>query len=324
MADIFHTPAPDTVAKTTDAMFSGYLDPVLAQDYFAEVEKVSIVQQLARKIPMGPSGVRIPHWTGEVTARWVAETEQKPVTKGDMTKQDVVPFKIATIFAASSEVVRANPANYLAVMRTKVAEAIAMSFDQAVLHKVDSPFGTALSDTTKTQALGPNAYDALNGGLTQLLADGKKWTGTLLDSKTEPVLNASKDAAERPLFLEATYTDINSPFSTGRVIGRPTYISDHVALDEVVGFMGDFSQLIWGQIGGLSYDVSDQATLDLSANGDGSGIVSLWQQNMVAIRVEAEFAALVNDPEAFVKLTDVPAPKAPATPPKTSPASTAK
>jgi HK97 family phage major capsid protein len=324
MADIFHTPAPDTVAKTTDAMFSGYLDPVLAQDYFAEVEKVSIVQQLARKIPMGPSGVRIPHWTGEVTARWVAETEQKPVTKGDMTKQDVVPFKIATIFAASSEVVRANPANYLAVMRTKVAEAIAMSFDQAVLHKVDSPFGTALSDTTKTQALGPNAYDALNGGLTQLLADGKKWTGTLLDSKTEPVLNASKDAAERPLFLEATYTDINSPFRTGRVIGRPTYISDHVALDEVVGFMGDFSQLIWGQIGGLSYDVSDQATLDLSANGDGSGIVSLWQQNMVAIRVEAEFAALVNDPEAFVKLTDVPAPKAPAIPPKTSPASTAK
>jgi HK97 family phage major capsid protein len=272
---------------------------------------------------MGPSGVRIPHWTGEVTARWVAETEQKPVTKGDMTKQDVVPFKIATIFAASSEVVRANPANYLSVMRTKVAEAIALSFDQAVLHKIDSPFGTALSDTTKEQALGPNAYDALNGGLTQLLADGKKWTGTLLDSKTEPILNASKDAAERPLFLEATYTDINSPFRTGRVIGRPTYISDHVAQDEVVGFMGDFSQLIWGQIGGLSYDVSDQATLDLSVNGDGSGIVSLWQQNMVAIRVEAEFAALVNDPEAFVKLTDTPAPKAPATPVK-APAPTAK
>lgn len=300
----FTTPAPDTVAKTTDSMFSGYLDPVLAQDYFAEVEKVSIVQQIARKIPMGPSGVRIPHWTGEVTARWVAETEQKPVTKGDLTKQDVVPFKIATIFAASSEVVRANPANYLSTMRSKVAEAIALSFDQAVLHKLDSPFGTALTDTTKVQALGPNAYDGLNGGLTQLLNDGKKWTGTLLDSKTEPILNASKDGADRPLFLDATYQDINAPFRAGRVIGRPTYISDHVALEEVVGFMGDFSQLIWGQIGGISYDVSDQATLDLSANGDGSGIVSLWQQNMIAVRVEAEFAALVNDPEAFVKLTD--------------------
>jgi HK97 family phage major capsid protein len=323
MADIFHTPAPDTVAKQSDSMFSGYLDPVLTQDYFAEVAKVSIVQQLGRRIPMGPTGVRIPHWTGEVTARWVAETEQKPVTKGDMSKQDIVPFKIATIFAASSEVVRTNPANYLGMMRAKVAEAIALSFDQAILHKVGSPFGSALSDTTKTQELGPNAYDGLNGGLTQLLADDKKWTGTLLDSKTEPILNASKDAAERPLFLEATYTDINGPFRVGRVIGRPTYISDHVALDEVVGYMGDFSQLVWGQIGGISYDVSDQATLDMSANGDGSGIISLWQQNAIAIRVEAEFAALVNDPEAFVKLTSTPAPKAPVTPVK-APAPTAK
>ena len=317
MADIFHTPAPDTVAKTSDSMFSGYLDPVLAQDYFAEVAKVSIVQQLGRRIPMGPTGVRIPHWTGEVTARWVAETAQKPVTKGDMTKQDVVPFKIATIFAASSEVVRANPANYLGMMRSKVAEAIAVSFDQAVLHKLDSPFGTALSDTTKEQELGPNAYDALNGGLEQLLEDGYKWTGTLLDSRTEPILNGSKDAAERPLFLEATYTDVNGPFRVGRVIGRPTYISDNVALDETVGFMGDFSKLIWGQIGGISYDVSDQATLDMSANGDGSGIVSMFQQNMIAVRVEAEFAALVNDAEAFVKLTSAPAAK-PAAPAKTA------
>ena len=322
---IFAKPTPDTVAKTSDSMFSGYLDPVLAQDYFAEVAKVSIVQQLGRRIPMGPTGVRIPHWTGEVTARWVAETEQKPVTKGDMTKQDVVPFKIATIFAASAEVVRANPANYLGTMRAKVAEAIAVSFDQAVLHKLDSPFGAALSDTTKEQELGPNAYDALNGGLEQLLEDGYKWTGTLLDSKTEPILNGSKDAAERPLFLEATYTDINGPFRVGRVIGRPTYISDNVALDETVGFMGDFSKLIWGQIGGLSYDVSDQATLDLSVNGDGSGIVSLWQNNLVGIRIEAEFAALVNDPEAFVKLTSAPAakPAAPAKPSATT-APTAK
>jgi hypothetical protein len=59
---------------------------------------------------------------------------------------------------------------------------------------------------------------------------------------------------------------------------------------------------VWGQIGGLSYDVSDQATLDLSAAGDGSGLVSLWQNNLVAVRVEAEFGVLVNDPESFVKL----------------------
>jgi len=33
--------------------------------------------------------------------------------------------------------------------------------------------------------------------------------------------------------------------------------------------------------------------------------VSLWQNNLVAVRVEAEFAALVNDVQSFVKLTNV-------------------
>lgn len=309
MANIFDSPAPNTVAKLSDSMFSGFLDPVMAMDYFTEMEKTSIVQQIARKIPLGPTGVRIPHWDGDVVARWVGETEQKPVTKGGMSKQDVVPFKIATIFAASSEVVRANPANYLGTMRSKVAEAIAVAFDAAVLHGINSPFGADLADTTKEVPLAPNAYTALNDGLTLLLADGKKWTGTLLDNKAEPVLNGSVDTAGRPLFIEATYDQTSAAMRSGRVMGRPTFISDHVANDNILGFQGDWSQVIWGQIGGISYDVSDQATLDLSQNGDGSSIVSLWQQNMIAIRIEAEFGVLVNDPQAFVKLVDTPAPK---------------
>ena len=326
MADIFKTPAPDTVAKLTDSMFSGFLNPVLAQDYFAEVEKVSTVQQVARKIPLGPSGVRIPHWDGDVTARWVGETEQKPVTKGGMSKQDVVPFKIASIFAASAEVVRANPANYLNTMRSKIGEAIALAFDAAVLHGINSPFGADLADTTKFVELGPNAYESLNEGLKLLLADGKKWTGTLLDSVAEPTLNGSVDKSGRPMFIEATYGDTSSAFRSGRIMGRPTFIGDHVKNAPIVGFQGDWQQVIWGQIGGISYDVSDQATLDMSVNGDGTGIVSLWQQNMLAIRVEAEFGVLVNDPEAFVKLTDATLPLAPldAKVPPAKPATPAK
>lgn len=300
-------PTPSTVAQTGDSMFSGYLDPELAQDYFSEVEKVSVVQQIARKVPLGTTGIRIPHWTGNVTAKWVGEGGQKPVTKGDMTKQDVVPHKIATIFAASAEVVRANPVNYLNTMRTKVAEAIAIAFDEAVLNGTLTPFGAYIAQTTKQVSIGQsgssNAYLGLNSGLQQLLNDGKKWNGTLLDAVSEPTLNAAVDTANRPLFLEATYGDINAPFRSGRVLGRPTFISDHVASGTTIGYMGDWTQVIWGQIGGLSFDVSDQATLDLSSAQDGSGIVSLWQNNLVAVRVEAEFGVLVNDKDAFVKIT---------------------
>jgi HK97 family phage major capsid protein len=313
------TPNPNNpaVALTGDTMFQGYLEPEMAQDYFAEVEKVSIIQQLARKIPMGTTGQHIPHWTGDVTASWLNEAQEKPITKGDMTKQTIMPHKIATIFVASSEVVRANPGNYLNTMRTKVATAIAMKFDAAAINDTASPFGAKLADTTKKISLADtnpttagaqgNAYLALNNGLDLLLADGKKWNGTLFDDIAEPILNGAVDLNNRPLFLEATYGDINAPFRSGRVLGRQTYLSDHVThldgTDTVVGYMGDWSQLLWGQIGGLSYDVSDEATLNLGSAANPS-LVSLWQHNLVAVRVEAEFGLLVNDPEAFVQLTN--------------------
>jgi HK97 family phage major capsid protein len=295
-------------------MFSGYLDPEMASDYFAEAEKFSIVQRFAQKIPMGPTGQKIPHWTGNVQASWLGEGDMKPITKGNMTSQTIAPNKIATIFVASAEVVRANPANYLGTMRTKVATAFALAFDAAALYGTNSPFPTFINQTTKVVSLPDpggagvsnlNAYDALGvTGLGLLVNSGKKWTHTLLDNVAEPILNGAKDASGRPLFIESTYEGLVTPFREGRILSRPTILSDHVVDGTTIGFAGDFSQVIWGQIGGLSYDVTDQATLNLGTVGS-PNFVSLWQHNMVAVRVEAEYALHVNDPQAFVRLTNV-------------------
>lgn len=309
--------APTQVATTGD--FSAFLKPEDAQDYFAEIQKTSIVQKLARKIPMGPTGISIPHWNGAVSASWVGEGDQKPLTKGSFNKQELHPCKIAVIFAESAEVVRLNPLNYLETMRTKIAEAIALKFDAAALHGIDKPanFTGYLGQTTKEVSLvdrddavagnQSHAYLSINDALELLVNDGKKWTGTLLDDVTEPILNASVDANGRPLFVESTYEGLVTPMREGRILGRPTALSDHVvngALgSRTVGFIGDFNQVVWGQIGGLSFDITDQATLDFGVPGT-PNLISLWQHNMVAVRAEAEFAFLVNDTGAFVKLTD--------------------
>ncbi|QGJ91310.1 major capsid protein [Mycobacterium phage Bachome] len=302
------------IAQTGDTMFQGYLEPELVQDYFAEAEKTSIVQQFAQKVPMGATGQKIPHWVGDVSAAWIGEGDMKPITKGNMTSQTIAPHKIATIFVASAETVRANPANYLGTMRTKVATAFAMAFDAAAIHGTDSPFPTYIAQTTKSISLvDPSSgsdpdltvYDAVAvNGLSLLVNDGKKWTHTLLDDITEPILNGAKDKNGRPLFIESTYGEAASPFRSGRIVSRPTILSDHVAEDDIVGFQGDFRQIIWGQVGGLSYDVTDQATLNLGTPSS-PNFVSLWQHNLVAVRVEAEYAMHVNDPQAFVALTNV-------------------
>ena len=141
-------------------------------------------------------------------------------------------------------------------------------------------------------------------GLTAIVANESKWTGTLLDDSAEPLLNGALDLNGRPLFVESTYDGLVTPYREGRILGRQTFINDHVATGTTVGYQGDFSTILWGQVGGLSYDVSDQATLDLGSPST-PNLVSLWQHNLVAVRVETEFAALVNDPDAFVKLTNV-------------------
>ncbi|AOT24672.1 major capsid protein [Mycobacterium phage Stasia] len=295
------------IAQTGDSMFKGYLEPEQAQDYFAEAEKTSIVQKVARKIPMGSTGVKIPHWTGDVAAQWIGEGDMKPITKGDMSVQQVEPHKIATIFIASAETVRANPANYLGTMRTKVGTAIAMAFDTAAIHGTDSPFDKHLTMTSKAVSLAdPDAsvYDQIGvNALSLLVNDGKKWGATLLDDIAEPILNGAKDANGRPLFVESTYEGLTTPYREGRILGRTTILSDHVAEGNLVGLQGDFSQVVWGQVGGLSFDVTDQATLNLGTP-EAPKFVSLWQHNLVAVRVEAEFGLLINDEEAFVRLTN--------------------
>lgn len=303
---------PTKYAGTTD--FKGFLNPEMSAPIFEEMSRRSLIQPLAQKVEMGPTGITVPFWDGEVTASWVDEGGKKPLTKGGFDMFGMGPKKIATIFAMSAEVVRANPQNYITVMREKVAEAFAVAFDDAALHGTNTPFGAYVDQTTKSVSLVPavaegeiavpNAYTASNNALSLLVNDGKKWTGGLMDTIAEPIINDSLDKNGRPLFNEPTYGDTNSVTRTGRILGRPTTIADGVKNGTTLGYYGDFQKILWGQIGGISYDVSDQATLDLSAAQDGSGLTSLWQHNLVAVRCEAEFAIRVHDSEAFVKITE--------------------
>ena len=83
----------------------------------------------------------------------------KPITKGDLSSQTITPNKIATIFVASAETVRANPANYLNTMRTKVATAIAVTFDNAVIHGTDTPFGAYIDQASVSVSVAAGEFD---------------------------------------------------------------------------------------------------------------------------------------------------------------------
>lgn len=290
-------------AATTTGQFAGFLKPNEAAAYFEQARKQSIVQSLARKVPLGINGEEIPVVTSKPTAAWVNEAGQKPVTNGALGLKSMSPKKIAAIAVVSAEVVRANPGNYINILRDDIAESFAIAFDAAALHGTQTPFGQYIGQTTKSVTLGTTTqaqggvYGDVNAALKLLVDDKKKLTGWAFDDTTEPTFNAAVDLNGRPLFVDATYED--TALSGGRLLRRPALYSEQIASGNVVGFAGDWSQAVWGVVGGISYDVSTQATVTI--NGE---LVSLFEHNLVAIRAEAEYGFMVNDVASFVKIND--------------------
>ena len=100
-------------------------------------------------------------------------------------------------------------------------------------------------------------------------------------------------------------TGADDTLIAGRLLRRPCYMGEEVALPgdttKVVGIGGNFSKAVWGAVGGISYDVSTETAVTI--NGE---LVSLWENNLLAIRAEAEYGFLTEHEDAsdFVKLTN--------------------
>lgn len=294
-------------AATNTSEFAGFLKPEQAANYFEQAKYNSSVMQLARKVPLGINGQEITISTGKPTASWVAETGQKPSTKAELGLKSFKPHKIAAISVVSAEVVRANPGNYMNILRDEIAVAFAEAFDAAVLHGTASPFGAYIDQTGKSVELGTTAqaeggvYGDIVSGLKLLADDKKKLNGFAFDRVVEPTFLASVDASGRPLFIDTPLADTTSVVTPGRLIGRSAFLGDGISeeTESIVGYGGDWSQLVWGSVGGISYDVSTETAVTI-----GGTLTSLWEHNLVAIRAEAEFGVLINDVDSFVKYTD--------------------
>ena len=292
-------------AATTNSGFAGFLNRDQSAPIFNKAAQTSVVQKLARQIPLGINGQSIPVVTGNLTAGWVAEGATKPASAGTMTLKTMDPKKLAVIAVVSAEVVRANPGNYMDFIRNDVARAFAVAFDAAALHGTNTPFSTYIDQTsnsvefTGTTPAFTSVWSDLNSALSTLVTAGKDPNGWALDSRFEPVLNGVVDTAGRPLFIESPLTETAGPIRAGRLMGRNAFVGPGVygATGKIYGYLGDWSQAAWGTVGGISYDISTQASV--TVNG---ALVSLWENNLVAVRAEAEYGFLVNDTAAYVKL----------------------
>jgi len=275
----------------------------------SNARQTSFIQRLGQQVPMslaGGSGVAV----GDITGGFVGtEGGAKPVQESTVSTVPVPVREWAVLIPVGKRVIDANPGGVVDIIQDKLAQALARAFDTLAVTGGGYAGATYLNQTGKTVSLNTatrgagGVFTDLNGGLALLADDGKNYTGSLFDYKAEPKINASVDLDGRPVFIDVPPADSNPAYRPGRLLGRPAEFVQGLATGtpgdaaEVVGYMGDWSKVLWGIVGGLELSLSDSASFT-----DGTNTISAYQNNLYVIKAEALLGVAVADTDSFVKV----------------------
>ena len=247
----------------------------------------SAIMKLAERVYLPGRGLAIPVITGDPTVSIVNEACEKPVSNSTFTTKNMVPKKFAFIQTFSNELRRDMPALYnecIARMPKLLAKAFdTQAFTQSALTGFDS------FANVQTISSGATFAENLQAGIKAIAADGFRMNGIAAGALAEAEIKTAVNGLGMPLFIES--------IQDGR-IGR-VYGADVVPTGSINGVIaGDWSQVKYGIVEGITMKFSDQATL----NDGNSGLIHLWQRNMFAALVEFEASLILADEDAFFQI----------------------
>lgn len=289
------------INRTTNSMA---LPSALSAEVLQKASQESAIMRLAEKIDLPGTGVTIPVIVSDPVAAWVSETEKKPVNNATPGTKLMQAFKIATIMTFSKELVRDAAALYREIVN-KGPAAIAKVFDQTIIGATAAPsasnFDTFANCTAVSIANANNGtYLGLVAANQNIATAGGRMNGVAVGAQGESLLFSAVDTTGRPIFMPtANDGSIGAVLGSQIVENNGLYVAGTSPAPNVVGIAGDWTQAKYGIVNGIEFSFADQASID-----DGNGnTINLWQQNMVAVLVEAELGFRA-DTACFNLLTD--------------------
>lgn len=261
----------------------------------SKVQESSKVMSLARQMPLPGNGAAINVLLSDPEAAWAGETDKKAVSNPSVATKILRGYTLAVIVPFSNQFRRDASALFDAIVE-KLPDALGRKFDETVF------FGTAPGSDFDTlanvtaQSLASDVYQGLVAADTDIALHGGISNGYIFSAQGKGILLGAVDDVKRPLFTyDATSRDIP------RVLGQRTEVTKAAfksGSPSKVGFVGDWSQAVWGMVDGVKISFSEDASLTLADNS----VINLFERNMFAVRAEIEvgFRALT---DAFNALT---------------------
>jgi hypothetical protein len=216
-----------------------------------------------------------------VAVQWTGAGLMKPVGQLSLTAESLPPRKIAGILALTKELERASTPSAIGFVRDRLSRALVAFTDSAAfLPTFDAvtnvaPASLTAAPLSAVSVPGTDPWEDIAALVAAFVSGG----GRL---ERAAFVLGSTNAVALQLIGGRVFEDLTP--TGGRLAGVDAYASD--ALTNIVALV-DRDRIILADDGGISVDMSTQSSLRLDdGGGSGTETVSLWQNNMVGVRVE--------------------------------------
>jgi hypothetical protein len=299
----------DNAYTAPDGSKSGLIPTGYSNDIIQSAIASSLALSKFRIVRM-PNGVQhMPVLDALPVAKWVTgEPNDTDGTGGEKSPTEqgwkglvLTAEELAAIVVIPEAVIEDSSIDLWAEITPRLGEAIGGAVDAAVFAGVDKPTSWPDDITTAAIAAGNQVQVALAG--TPTAANYSDAIGYVESSGYFPT-DVLAEIGQRGVFRGFGAPDyltnvrddgrVDSIFGVDVTYDRMGGLSDGTPNTKAI--VGDTKMAILGVRTDIQYKLLEEATLDVSAAQDGSAMVSLAQQDSVALRVRARFGFAVANP----------------------------
>ena len=285
------------IGTTTDANWATELaDYTYMASEFVELLRPATIVGRIQGLRRVPFMIRMPKAASGVSAGWVGQGAGKPVGKMDFDTVTLPQHKIACIVVLTEELVRfSNPAAE-AVVRQDMIDAISQYMDQQFIDPTVT-YSAGVRPAAITQGVSGTAFSGVT--VANVLTDVAVMMNRLITGNISLKAGVWVMHPRTALFLsmmrtaQDVYAFPNITMTGGTFYGLPVVTSANMPIDtgnDTYIVLMDASEIYLADDGGVTLDVSREASLEMVDNPTGGGtavsLVSLWQNNLVGLRAE--------------------------------------
>lgn len=243
---------------------------------------------------------------------WVGEGKAKPLTSFGYERNLLDIFKVANIAVVTEELLRRSTPAAEGLIRDNLADAIAARLDTDFVNPAKAAVA-GVSPASITNGL--TAVVSTGGDADAIRADVRALMATFIAAQNAPTAGVWIMGTLTALGLSMMVNPLGQPefpglsMTGGTFNGMPVIVSDYIGAGVVV--LANASDIYLADEGGVQVDMSREASLEMADNPahnsdtptGATSLVSMFQTNSVAFRVERYINWARRRPSAVAILT---------------------